>query len=83
MITLASQKILFTGGTKNNITCERSSIISLKYYFDPDLPSAIRELQCNCVEIVISNAVIRTVNLEMELLERSLESFLRKTINQN
>ena len=37
--------------------------ISLKYYFDSDLPWSMRELKC----IFISDAILQRVNLEMAL----------------
>ena len=45
------------------------SIISLKYYFYSVLPSmGASRVKMYCDEIVISDAIIRTANLEMELL---------------
>ena len=46
LITLETQYKFYDGGTNYNTTWERQSIISLKYYFDADLPWLTRELKC-------------------------------------
>ena len=67
LITYATRYKFYGGGQNNNITCER-------FWFRPALVDARVEIYWE--KIVISDAITRTVNLEMELLFLKLAKYI-------